>query len=161
MNFWSSEFFSSDVIWCVKQPHLSHSLSLFRYCSISQDVWTNRAHFTRVGDQIRWQTAPGTPAMVCNLQHHQPLMAFEGTWLLTSWNSWNAPDRKVCVYKQQQREKQQDFRGHTVWLCPVCPAALWDQLLIILVTKLPLKQRGLTWKNRRVKNLKNKRNMDL
>lgn len=140
-----------DVIWQSKAA-LSHSLSF--HPLRSQDLHCAPLS-TLVGDHIWLEPAPGTPTMVCKIQLHQPLTAFEGAWLLTTRDSWIAPQKwEGCEWEGEKGSGV--LTCPTVKPCSISPAALlaWldHQATWFLsssysfpLPKLLSRQRGLTW----------------
>lgn len=74
---------------------------------------------TLVGDHIWLEPASGTPTMLCKIVLHQPLMAFEEVWLLTTRDSWIAPERRRGYGKDRGGEAT---RGSSR---SISTAALW------------------------------------
>lgn len=137
------------VIWQCKAASLALSLSP------SQSPETHLTPLsTLVGDHIWLGPASGTPTMVCKILLHQPLMAFEEAWLLTTRDSWIATERRKGWCEWQRGESIRGsglpysetvlyFHGSTFSLTRSSQHLISWPLLSIFITKTTVKARGL------------------
>lgn len=99
LGFFHGLFIHSIYVWCniAKQSLHSPFIPLPLHPLRSLDLHCTPLS-TLVGDHIWAEPALGTPTMVCKIQLHEPLMAFEGAWLLTTRDSWIAPWKRQGLW---------------------------------------------------------------